>query len=1123
MKIDISRVTFDPNDDFSAVLMQQGRVQLDADWNEQASILDRRIRTESLDILGHSAVPLTTPDGFRLELTAGVLSIQPGRMYVDGLLAENHGGAPEEFDPVLQEERGTLPLTYDAQPYLPAAPGLPADGTHIAYLDVWQRECTYLQHDLIEKAVGVDTTARIQTVWQVKVLELDDPGDIDCTDSVPEWDALTQPSAGRLTSSTATSSAPPDVCTIPPGADYRGAENRLYRVEIHEGGDLATAKFKWSRNNATVASSVDEILSASQVRVATLKRDSYLRFSVGDWVEITDDYLELSGAAGHLAKVVGLFEEDRILTLDPPIPAALNLDASDAGRHTRITRWDEKQSPTGLIEASQGAVELEDGLQVEITLDPNLPNGQCHVGDYWLIAARSVDGSIELLDAEPPRGIHHHYAKLAILKFPDGVDDCRDPWPPWSSQQGCCTYRVGDGVSSHGDFDSIQEAINALPTQGGQVCILPGDYPEHVEIAGRQNVTIVGCGKRTVLRAGADLDADGLPYGDAVVSITGSRYIRVESLAIESPDELPGVRVGEPHSDDSLVERLALNSLSIDAGRRSAIEIHAAREVSVEHCEIHMRAVSTVWPGIFLIAEDGLVCRNAVFADAPVSDPDSDEPAVFGRGGIQLGGTCERVRVIDNLVLGGAGNGITLGSLVLIEQPDSDDPGEIVPAPTDPKDPCDPCAPGSVEIPDDPGEDDGRRLYRSAGPLWEIRIRDNRIYGMGLNGIGVVGFFTPRTLDDLVSVTDLAIVGNEIRYCLAGRLASIVGSISHLMGYGGISLADTADLTIEHNRIEANGAQTDTPVCGIYVLHGEGISISDNSIIDNGRRASADAPTGSRSGIHIAVATAPSEALSAAILESQRPLGAPAAVVHNNTVVHPLGRALYLVGAGPMAITDNRLTSRAVPRSQGLDAGAAVLILNVGQSLEAPSGATNYRSAATGVSNSSVYTARIDDNGFAYRPSAAQQPAVRLANGNVLFADNQVLLDLLDTDSTKLSSSIAILTADDLCFADNQCDCLLAKDYLQFHAFLWSRTLRVENNRFKERLGQAGYSALALSNVLNTTTGNQSTHCLVVKSFTPNMVIDNNNLVFAEVSTPGFCKRASELIRQHSRILRSKE
>jgi len=38
---------------------------------------------------------------------------------VDGFLAENHGKAPLEFDSVLAEQRGTLPVPFTEQPYFP--------------------------------------------------------------------------------------------------------------------------------------------------------------------------------------------------------------------------------------------------------------------------------------------------------------------------------------------------------------------------------------------------------------------------------------------------------------------------------------------------------------------------------------------------------------------------------------------------------------------------------------------------------------------------------------------------------------------------------------------------------------------------------------------------------------------------------------------------------------------------------------------------------------------------------------------------------------------------------------------------------------------------------------------
>ncbi|MDT5294751.1 MAG: hypothetical protein QOJ76_1631 [Acidobacteriota bacterium] len=65
MKGDFTRLTFDPKKRYSGVLMQQGRVQLDADWNEQLDIIMHRIETETRDFIGMSGAPVDDP-GFEL-------------------------------------------------------------------------------------------------------------------------------------------------------------------------------------------------------------------------------------------------------------------------------------------------------------------------------------------------------------------------------------------------------------------------------------------------------------------------------------------------------------------------------------------------------------------------------------------------------------------------------------------------------------------------------------------------------------------------------------------------------------------------------------------------------------------------------------------------------------------------------------------------------------------------------------------------------------------------------------------------------------------------------------------------------------------------------------------------
>ena len=71
MSFDNSRFTFDPWKNYSGVIMEQGRVQLDADWNEWLAEVSRRIQAGTLDIMGHAAYPPTTPSAFLITATSG--------------------------------------------------------------------------------------------------------------------------------------------------------------------------------------------------------------------------------------------------------------------------------------------------------------------------------------------------------------------------------------------------------------------------------------------------------------------------------------------------------------------------------------------------------------------------------------------------------------------------------------------------------------------------------------------------------------------------------------------------------------------------------------------------------------------------------------------------------------------------------------------------------------------------------------------------------------------------------------------------------------------------------------------------------------------------------------------
>ncbi len=400
---DYTRFTFDPAKLYSSVLMQQGRVQLDSDWNEEQEIVDRRLRALVVDALGRRVVSPLTPSAFEVVPTETGFTIGVGRLYVDGLLVENFGAGPREIDPVLGEARGTEPVAYDRQPFLPSPPTLP-DPPYLVYLDVWKRDVTAVEDpSLLDPALeGRDTTTRVQVVWQVKALA-GVPDDVECDapEKLGAWRGLLQPSGARLT------------VEAPKG--YQGSENRLYRIEVHDGGAEDAATFKWSRDNASVAARVSRVgadgtelrIESPAVGVDLLQR--------GDTIEVTSDARELSGTPGEIREIAELDDTPAgLMRVSNPLPVTGGADPEEV---ERIRRW---AAPPSRVERDR-AIELEDGITV--TFDD--VGGGFRPGDYWLIPARLGDGIIEPLEDAPPRGIHHHYCPLAFVASDGSASDCR--------------------------------------------------------------------------------------------------------------------------------------------------------------------------------------------------------------------------------------------------------------------------------------------------------------------------------------------------------------------------------------------------------------------------------------------------------------------------------------------------------------------------------------------------------------------------------------------------------------------------------------------------------------------------------------------------------------------------
>jgi hypothetical protein len=454
MRGDFDRVTFDPTDCFANVLLQQGRLLLAADFNEQSAIYHHFLRTLIVDIYGSRWRPY---DGFVTKVTDGTLNISKGRFYVDGIQCENSDNC-----------------TFGEQPFAPT-PETPAmlekfkealSNTQIFfYLDCWERHVTWLNYPRLRDTAlgGPDTATRLQIAWQVRPLTVGliveqlenvlkalnnrtgESGDqlvatkiadsktildaahsknldFDQVNLLLELFAMAPP---RLSAETRRGADQPDPCAIAPDARYRGRENQLYRVEIHRPGlpQDEGATFKWSRESGSVAFKVLDVTHDLKnksvcVHLESLGHDRRTGLCEGDWVELSDTDAELQQWAWPLQQIKKIDRQRRLVTLEylkgsPEI----NLE-----RQPILRRWDHCEHPDNPL--SDGAIPVIEGERIELERGIGIhfeKGGLYCAGQYWLITARVTDGIEWPMKAGhpvacEPHGVHHHRAVVAIIE-----------------------------------------------------------------------------------------------------------------------------------------------------------------------------------------------------------------------------------------------------------------------------------------------------------------------------------------------------------------------------------------------------------------------------------------------------------------------------------------------------------------------------------------------------------------------------------------------------------------------------------------------------------------------------------------------------------------------------------
>lgn len=463
MKGDFTRLTFDPTKHYSRVFEQQGRVQVDSDWNEMNDIHRHFLRTLAADLIGPHGGP---GDGFLLGAAKDKdkkdvlrdFAIAPGHYYVDGILCENDDASlnsAQELPPPVSEK-------------------LEENKSYLGYLDVWERHVTAYEDEdetrcgIREVALrGPDTATRSRVVWQVKCRVVNDAAitDLSVADARKAYEnfrkLLAEIALGdsQLRARSIKPKEEDEPCLISPESRYRGAENQLYRVEVHRpgigmpAGDLSNVKidptklatFKWSRENGSVIFPITKI-SGDVVTVRDLGRDSRFGLHQDDWVEIVNDDYVLQNRAEPLLQVKDIDRDSMKVTLKTSVASWIK---DDPAKHPYIRRWDmqARELPLGALTVVEGTgdedeswITLEDGVQIQFQPAGSSSGSRAggaggtttaatyRTGDYWLIPARVATGDVEWPGPpgnplpRPPYGVEHAYAPLGIIEIkPNGT------------------------------------------------------------------------------------------------------------------------------------------------------------------------------------------------------------------------------------------------------------------------------------------------------------------------------------------------------------------------------------------------------------------------------------------------------------------------------------------------------------------------------------------------------------------------------------------------------------------------------------------------------------------------------------------------------------------------------
>jgi hypothetical protein len=525
---------------FSGLLKQQGRVQLDSDWNELISIIAHQRGVRTIDTIGQCGAPIHD-SGFEIlhpggGLLPSDLLIATGRFYAGGLLCETTPSsklpirgfpsatqisvddtkidgvslAAGQWVQLITDEQpdgiianvtaigiGTITLSQnvssfasDHHPYLrrlilySQQPDHPNAGTFtpvagqtdLLYLDVWERHITVIEDPVLREVALGGPDTDTRSKIIAQVKVLTNVGDVSCGDDIARWNALTKAPNGRLTTRPVAVVIPTNPCQLGESGGFLGLENRLYRVEIHDPGTLPGA-------TPTFKWSRDNASYAYPIQDFFDDGGGVIFKKISLAQNGKDDILKIKELdwVEVSEDITDLREDSRgtfaqVLKVDGNI---LTLDTDVAVHRNRPFPKIRRWDTSNQRPDKLTNIATGTGFQLEDGIEIEFSGTEFKTGDYWCFYARTLTGEIEILDKEAPQGVKHHFCRLGLVTWLTGGGvEIEDCRPEFPP---LTELPRGGGcctvtVGEDEEFQDIQLAIDSLNGGPGTVCIKPDVY-----------------------------------------------------------------------------------------------------------------------------------------------------------------------------------------------------------------------------------------------------------------------------------------------------------------------------------------------------------------------------------------------------------------------------------------------------------------------------------------------------------------------------------------------------------------------------------------------------------------------------------------------------------------------